>query len=810
MNVSYEWLRALVPGVPSPTQVRDLVTSRVATVDEVVALRQDLAPIVVARVVESVKIPDTRLSANKVDAGTGELLDVVCGAPNVTVGKLYPFAKTGTTVPIGLKIERRKIRGHVSNGMLCSPDELKLGSDHSGIMELDVDVAPGTPFLDVLASADTRIVVDVTPNRPDLLSHVGIAREVAAALGQAVTLPPIEGAAQVPAAVRVEREGTTADITVRVEDAALAPRYMGVVVRGVKIGPSPDWLVQRLEAVGARSINNVVDATNYVLHELGQPTHAFDLARLRGQTIVVRAARAGERITTLDGAERELQPSMTVIADADGPQAIAGVMGGRDSEVSEETTDIFLEVAVFSPSATRATRRTLGLSTDASYRFERGVDEELPPRALVRVAELVTALAGGRVDDPPIDVRASEPSRPAIALRAARVATLLGEPVPLEEMAALLRSIGFETTSSAPGVLDVVAPSWRRDIAQEVDLIEEVARLRGYDSFPDELRPQRPGNAPDSVDYVVARRVREALVAAGLLEVRPMPFVAAFDEGAYVRVANPLAENEAFLRREVLESLAKRAEHNLAHQQGNVRIFEIGSAFLPGSPHPTEEVRVAALVMGDRRPPHFTEPRPPRVDEWDVSWLAQVAARAAWSGARVELVPSNDPAALWQVMADGEVRGSVRRVSLDAPVWAAPAFGFELTVHRTSAAETAPAGRNAWETAAPVAPAPRRSAFRPLPTTPPAPFDLALLVPDQVTAADVERVIRRTAGDVLESLELFDLFEGEGVEPGFRSLAWTLIFRHPDRTLTAKEIEARRERILSALNKELNVRPRSA
>jgi phenylalanyl-tRNA synthetase beta chain len=810
MNISYEWLRALLPdaALASPAELRDLITSRVVTVDDVVPLRDDLAPIVVARVVESVKIPETKLSANKVDAGTGELLDVVCGAPNVTAGALYPFAPTGTTMPNGLKIEKRKIRGAVSNGMLCSARELGLGEDHEGIMQLDIDAVPGTPFLGVMPVGDTRIVVDVTPNRPDLLSHYGIAREVAAATHATLVLPTIDGAPSVPAPVEVGH-GTTGGVTVRIDDAQLARRYMGVVVRGIRVGPSPEWVVRRLEAVGSRSINNVVDATNIVLHELGQPTHAFDAARLRGSTIIVRRARTGERLVTLDGVERVLSETMAVIADAEGAQALAGVMGGRDSEVTEQTTDLFIEVANFDPSGTRAMRRALGMSTDASYRFERGVDEELAATALERVVQLIVALAGGQIDGAPVDLRPSRRKRKSMELRVGRVEQLLGEPVPADEITSLLRSVGFDVRERS-GTMDVTPPSWRGDVVREVDLIEEVARLRGYDSFPDELRPQRPGNVPDSPDWIIARHVRDALVGAGLLEARPMPFVAG-EDATHLRVANPLAENEAHLRRDVLETLARRAEHNLAHRQGNIRLFEIGSAFQPDAPLPREELRVAALVMGDRQPKHFTDPEPRPFDEWDIRWLAELASRAAWPGAEVALRESEAEGALWDIVVAGESRGVARPVTLDSPVWAKRAFGFELVLFRTSAAATAAPAQNAWSTQATVRPRVQPTApYRPLPATPAAEFDLALLVPPGVRAADVERVIRKTGGEVLESLELFDLFEGPGIEPGFRSLAWHLIFRHPERTLTSKETDARRERIVTALDKELNVRPRSA
>src|SRR5579884_4113379 len=429
MNISYAWLKAFVPFDEDAHAVRELITAHIATVDEVQPLREDLAPIVVARVVEEAPHPDSdHLHVTKVDAGTGTLLDVVCGAANVTAGKLYPFAKTGVTIPTGLKIQKRKIRGAVSDGMLCSPDELKLGSDHSGIMELDIDVPPGTPFLDAVPVGDVRIVIDVGANRPDLLSHLGVAREISAVTGKPFALPAIEGLATgIPASTGAGFSGTASTIGVTVAEPDLVRRFMGVVIRGVTVGPSPEWLVQRLESVGSRSINNVVDASNYVLHELGQPTHAFDLAKLAQSKIIVRRAKTGEKITTLDGTERALQDNMIVIADGERPQAVAGVMGGRDSEVTDATTDIFLEVANFNPTRVRDARRALGLSTDASYRFERGVDLEIAPRALERVAQLIVLLAGGRIDAAPVDLAYERPAPRSITLRTSRVARVLGE-----------------------------------------------------------------------------------------------------------------------------------------------------------------------------------------------------------------------------------------------------------------------------------------------------------------------------------------------------------------------------------------------
>lgn len=818
MNASHEWLRALVPHGLSPAEVRDLLTARTATVDEIVPLRADLAPIVIARVVAAARHPDSdHLWITKVDAGGAEPLDVVCGAPNVQAGKLYPFAATGSTMPGGLRIEKRKIRGQWSNGMLCSARELGLGGDADGILELSLDARPGTRFLDVVSAGDTRLVVDVTPNRPDLLSHLGLARELAAALAQPLGLPAIPGApAAVPAAERKRSAGRAGPVAVHLEEVTLAPRYMGVVIRGVSVGPSPDWLAARLAAVGSRSINNVVDATNYVLHELGQPVHAFDVTKLGGSSVVVRKAKQGETLVTLDGTTRALDEGVTVIADATAPQAIAGIMGGRDSEVTGDTTDLFVEVAVFDAARTRAARRSLGLSTDASYRFERGVDIELPPVALDRVVQLITSMAGGKVEGVPVDLYPRPLAHETVVLRTDRVRRLLGQSLTAAEVARLLRSVGFRI-QTAPGTemlageeeLAVSPPSWRTDVAIEADLIEEVARLAGYDTFPSDLRPFRPSATPDASHWTLSRRVRDALVAAGLHETRAMPFVRGVDDGTFVRVANPLAENEACLRREVLDTLARRAEYNLAHMQGDVRLFEIGAVFAPSDGLlPREEMRVAALVMGRRRPPHFTESDPPAIDEWDAKGLAELIARAIDPGAMVELVPGQGDV-LWHVWLRTAEVGLVRRVALDAPVWASPAFGVELSLGVVASGQVAPEGQHVHPTADAAAAA-SHPAYMPIPTTPATEFDLALLVPESVAAARVEEVLRSATGDLLERLALFDEYRGQGVEPGMRSLAWRLTLRHPERTLRDREVEGRRDRILRTLENELGIRPRTS
>lgn len=813
MNVSYEWLRAFVPFEQSPAELRTLLTAHVATVDELVALRNDLAAIVIARVVEEAPHPDSdHLHVTKVDAGTGTLLDVVCGAPNVTAGKMYPFAMTGTVLPGGLKIQKRKIRGAISDGMLCSADELNLGTEHDGILELDVDVPPGTPLLKAVPLGDTQIVIDVGANRPDLLSHLGFARELAAVTGKPMSLPAIDGTlAPIPTAVSSADAGNAATISVKIAEPDLVRRFMGVVIRGVTIGPSPEWLVRRLESVGSRSINNVVDASNYVLHEMGQPTHAFDLEKLGGSAIVVRRAKSGEKITTLDGTERALKDSMIVIADAARPQAIAGIMGGRDSEVTDATKDVFLEVANFNPSKIRDARRALGLSTDASYRFERGVDLELGPKALERVAQLIVLLAGGTVDGSPVDLAKQDAPRDAINLRPSRVARLLGEKLESSEITALLQSVGFGVSVSGE-TLSVTVPSWRLDVRAEVDLIEEVARLHGYDNFSTEIRPFRPGTMGDDPTWVTSKRIRETLVGHGLLEARPMPFVVG-GEG-FVRLTNPLSENEAYLRQEVLDTLARRAEYNLSRMTGDIRIFEIGSVFRRTSSElPYEDLRVAALVMGRRTPAHFTDPKSEDFaawavySEWDAKALAESMAKSAYPNGAVDVKASDSADVLWDVVVDARPIGVVRRVPLDAPVWSAPAFGVELSLGAFDSSPVAPPGANAHRTFSRETPKPTR--YVATPTTPASEFDLALLVPENVRGEQVESVMRRVSGKLLESVALFDRYVGQGVEPGHRSLAWRLTFRHGERTLRDREIEARRSDILRALADELNVRQRS-
>ncbi len=810
MKVSHAWLKAFVPHSLSAEKVGELLSRHVATLDGIEKTRGDLAKVVVARVLASEKVPDTRLSFNKVDDGSGTILEVVCGAPNVTVGKLYPFARVGTLLPNGMLIEARKVRGMVSHGMLCSADEIKLGTDHDGILELNVDVAPGTPLLDAMVLGDTVLEVDVLPNRPDLLSHQGVAREVAALTGKAMRLPeelaaiPVKLVApKAPKTAKGASSATSGGVSVKIEDSKGCPRYLATIIRGVKVGPSPDWLRERIESIGGRSINNVVDATNYILQAFGQPVHAFDLSKIEGKKIVIRRARAGEQLTTLDGAARKLDPSMLVIADAERASALAGIMGGKDSEVTDATTDVLLEVATFAPKVVRAGRRALGMTSDAAYRFERGIDDAGILGVGNLAAMLIASVSGGRIETL-VDVGTKWKPRKPIALEPARVSRLLGDKVSPAETARLLKSVGFGVAKSGKS-LKVSAPSWRNDVSRDVDLIEEIARLRGYDTLPDTIVPFRPSNAPDHPLHLAGKRVANALVAAGFLELRSMPFTKGDEKGSesHARVANPLAEDEPFLRTSIMDTLARRAEHNLNRSVGDLRLFEIGATFAPRKGAlPAEEIRAGALFMGARRPTHFSEPKPPAYDAWDAKAIGESMARAAYPGRSISFEPGSN-AVLWSIRAGDSVVGTVESVSLDAPVWASPAFGVELALGAMPSAPEAAQGKHDYLRKADTSS--WHPMFTPIPTTPSVDMDLSLIVPDARSAADVERAIRAASGPTLERVTLFDEYRGQGVPEGARSLAWRLTFRHPERTLREKEIEGRRSQLLKTLQQELGI-----
>jgi len=702
MRIPVSWLREYVKFDLPVDEVARRLTMAGLEVESIERAGGDWSGVVVGHVKAVNPHPNAdRLRLVTVDTGS-QAVEVVCGAPNVQAGKRYPFAAVGTVLPGGLTLERRKIRGVVSNGMLCSARELGLGDEHEGILELETTAEPGTPLLDVLPLADDQLHIEVTANRPDLLGHKGVARDLAAVLGATVRLPPFPGPgphegpapAGGDAALGGRREalvrspgpraGTQAvvdGVEVRLEDPEGAPRYMIAVIRGVTVGPSPAWLRDRLAAVDQRSINNVVDATNYILLELNQPMHAFDLAKLRGPAVVVRRAKAGEPITTLDGVPRTLTAEMTAICDAQRPTIVAGVMGSAESEVSETTTDLVLECAYFQPARIRRTRKALGLQSDSSYRYERGIDLQAMPDALRRAVELIVRVAGGAMREPALDLW-PEPARPpTVFLRPERVTRLLGVTVARAEIEQLLARVGF-VAAPKDDRLAVQVPGWRPDVTRDVDLIEEIARLKGYDTFPDELGPYRLGTVPDAPLEQARARVRARCAGAGLLEARTMPLGPADGPDA-VEVLNPMSAEERFLRARLLPGLVRRVEHNWAARNRDVRLFEVGTVFRRGNGEggrgngglPEEWTSVAAVITGARRPPHWADGETvPDMDIWDLKHHFELAVAAALPGTLVR--PAADGAGWEAVTAGGDVVGSAGPLEADRPAWAGALFGF--------------------------------------------------------------------------------------------------------------------------------------
>ena len=791
MKLSRKWLEAFLR---RPLELNDTIRRLAmlgAPVDAVEPLHGELSEVVVARVEEVRPHPNAdRLRLCLVDDGSGEKRNVVCGAPNVTVGKLYPFARVGVTLPGGVTLEKRKIRGEFSEGMLCSARELGLGQEHGGILELDIDVQPGTPFLEAMPIRDDRIIIDVTPNRPDLLGHKGVARELAASLGATFRLPEIPSAQliDIPPARRSHGGPETVDgVRVALEDRLGCHRLIAAVIRGVKVAPSPDWLANRVVAAGMRSINNVVDASNYVMLELNQPLHAYDMAKLQGPTLWVRRARNAETVITLDDQARLLDPHVTVIADERSAIGVAGVMGAAHVEVTDATTDLVLECAWFEPRAVRRTRKELGLNTEASMRFERGVDLWGGADAMRRLIEVILATAGGTLSETPVDIwpMAAHPAR--IFLRPARVTRLLGVEIPIARMEQYLTAVGATVLAKPDDArIAVDVPGWRPDLVEEVDLIEEVARMHGYDTFPSDLRPFRVGTMPDATIEVAADRVRRGLAALGLSEVQSLPFSAG--EGQWsVRLQNPLAADEACLRRRLLPGLAHQVELNWANQVGDARLYEIGTVFISGGPgqHPSEERHVAGVVTGRRAPHHWGESNDGIYDRWDAKGLFEAAVALAHPDAAVQVEGDEWVA----VTPDGQVVGRAGLQNADAPPWASPLLGFELSLD----------------------PAPRFPVrFRPLPGFPAVERDLSLAVPQGVPASKLERVIARAAGDLLEAIAVRDEYRGPKVADGGRGLTVRLTFREPTRTLRDAEVDGAVQRVVAALARETDVQLRTS
>ena len=768
MRVPLSWLREFCPVKLSAEDLADLLTSRGLHLERLLRPWEALSGVLIARVLEVRDHPNAdKLCLASIESGSGTR-EVVVGVRNMKAGDLVPWAAPGSTLPgFEGKLERRELRGVTSDGMLCAPDELGISADHGGILIL-TEGEPGHDLKDALGLDDTVIDIEVVPNRPDLLSVYGVAREAAAATGEDLA-PPDTSVDEI-------EEPADGAATVQVKDMARCPRYLARVIKGVKVGPSPIKAQIRLTAAGMRPVSNVVDATNYAMLELGQPMHPFDLTALAGPGIEVRTAADGEKLTTLDGVERTLTKEDLLIGDLERAIGIAGVMGGGDSEVGEETSDILLESANFDPVSVLRTARRLGLRTEASIRFERGADPEGVPGAAARAASLIASWAGGQVLRGTIDVGA-EPERRSVAVRPSRASMLIGIDLSSTEVREALGRLRLQATDEGDRVV-VEVPGYRFDLEREVDLIEEVARTIGYEKVPSTLpRVRQAGGL--SREQRLRRRIIDLLSGAGALETRAISLGPESDAelvpGADpVRVANPVSEEDATLRASLLPGLLRAARRNVSVGRTSVRLFETGRTFTGGDPDPIEQERVALLLTGPEKEGWPNEPRPQ--DAFDAKGVLEHLL----SGLGVEWSEGDAPARPWhpgrsfQVLVGGEPVGECGEIhpgvagAFDLPSSAA---GFELRI--------APL----------VAAAPEKVDYRDFSRFPPVRRDVAFIVDADAPAAPVRAALIEAAGDLLDRVVLFDVFEGDPVPAGKKSLAFALDLRAPDRTLTDQEAD---------------------
>jgi phenylalanyl-tRNA synthetase beta chain len=826
MRVPVQWLREYCAPALSTHELADRLTMTGTNVEAIHRHGPDaLEHFVVGRVLSTERHPRAdRLTVCLVDVGDGGPRQIVCGAPNVAAGRTVAVAKPGAVLPDGTRLEKAKLRGVESEGMILAEDELAIGVEHTGILELDggggPPAAPGTPLTELLELATDVLELEITSNRPDCLGIYGVARELHAATGAALARPPWS---EDPGS-----EGPLEGVTVAVQCPDLCPRFTARIFDGVRIGPSPPWLKARLMAAGQRPISNVVDITNYVMLLTGQPLHAFDLDRVAGARLTVRRAREGERVETLDGQLRTLDGAMVVIEDAEGPTSIAGVMGGARSEVGAETTRVLMEVATWDGPSIHRTSLKLGLRSEASARFEKQLQPEQALEAQAVAARLMVELCGARLRPGTVDLGGPGPAPAPIRLPEARVSRLLGVHIPRRRQRELLQALEFEV-ADAPDGLEVRPPAFRRgDVRREADVIEEVARLGALDRLPATLpdtnraveaalaRGTRGTAAgPDGGRAAgglgqrqrLRRRAADVLAAQGLYEVVGWSFngpelrrrLRLAPDLPEVELANPLSNEQSRLRRMLLGSLLDVAARNRANGARALRLFEAGTVFLPvaGERLPREPYHIAALLAGPARPPSWRDPDPPAADFYAVKGIVQALVEALGAGgvAGIErsLQPFLHPGRSAEVTVDGRAVGWLGEIHpLVAAAWeldgAVAAFELDLD----------------------ALPAPRVVAYEDLLTHPAVREDLAVVVGEEVSAAQVRAVTLEAGAPLLRSAEVFDVYrDPDRLGEGKVSLALRLVYQAADRTLTDEEVAGKRREIARALERRLGGRIRA-
>jgi len=836
VRVPLSWMCDFAPFEGDPADLAAALDDLGLVVEEIVPVGDGLGDVVLARVLEIAAIPGAdKIRRVVVDAG-GDPVEVVCGAWNFVEGDTVPFAPVGSVLPGDFAITRRTMKGVVSNGMLCSGRELGLSEDHEGILVLGAaagdGLVPGTALVDALGvGPDVVFDIAVEANRPDAWCVAGVARDLAAALRLPFAIPE-------PAAPAIDTAVPASSLAgVDVLDDDLCPRFTARVLLDVQVGPSPDWVARRLTLAGMRPINNVVDASNYVMLDLGQPTHPYDLDRVAGNGLRVRAARPGERVTTLDGVERRMGERAVgpgddrrdcLICDAeDVPLGIGGVMGGASSEISAATSRVLLEAAYFAPMAIARTSKRLNLRSEASARFERGCDPEGIDRAALRLCELLAATAGerARLADGVVDVRGPVPGPARVRLRTARLNAVLGSDLDQDRITTYLRPLGFTCEAASAGVLDVTVPTFRPDTAREIDVVEEVARHHGYSRIP-RRRPFAPQVGRLTPYQRERRLVRDVVVGLGVHEAWTPSLLGPDDhprvgiEGG-VRVANPLTPDEVVLRQSLLPGMLRALAFNADRRQDDVRLFEVGHVFPPPGPDRVaaalaragqtviderEVLAVALAAEGDdaRRAAATWHALADALGIDGVEMQAPGPGDGSGGGAGGDAVPPGmHPTRVTRLVLAADAAGGGRAIGVVGEVdpGVLEAFGLDAGRRRVGWLEV--------DLGALLSEAPRRSPLlRPVSRFPSSDVDLAFTVDEDVPAAAVEATLHAAGGELLESLALFDVYRGVGTEQGTRSLAFRMRLCALDHTLTDEEVAELRARCIAAVERAHGARLR--
>jgi phenylalanyl-tRNA synthetase beta chain len=801
MKVSLNWLKDYVEIRMDPKDLSHLLTMAGLEVEGVTSTGEGLEKVVVAEIRSVRGHPNAdRLSLVEVKTHQ-ESFSIVCGATNIKAGQRVPLALVGARLPNGVEIKRSKIRGVLSEGMLCSAIELGLGQEASGIMILSPEVPLGAGLGDALGLKDTVLDISVTPNRPDCLCVIGVAREIAALTRQNMKYPLLS--------LTDRGEEIHQKTSVTILDQDLCPRYVARMIEGVKIGPSPRWVSSRLEKVGIRSISNVVDVTNYVMMEYGQPLHAFDFAFLEEGRIVVRRAKEDEEFVTLDGVKRTLDGEMLMICDGVKPVAVAGVMGGLNSEIKDNTTSVLLESAYFDPAGNRRTSRKLGLETEAAYRFGRGIDYGGCVSAANRAAQLIQEWAGGRVVEGVVDAYPS-PIRPKpIRLRTRRIHQVLGIEIPAKETRNYLENLELGIQEEKEDVLVVVPTSFRGDLEREIDLIEEVARLNGYDRIPITLPKGPPSSERRSKEFVAERKVIDLLNVHGYHEVINYGFTSpAFADRIGLppgdprrqplRILNPLAEDFSVMRTTLVPGLMETVQFNLFRKNSNLKLFELKKAFLPqgGEKLPREVKFLAGVALGFDRGPHWASPERP-VDFYDIKGCVEDLLDGlqikGGKFIKADDIPYLHPGKASKVVVDQEVLGALGEIHpevLDHYEVRGRGYLFELDFSKMVK----------W--------AREQKRFQALPKFPAVERDLSVVVDKDLEAEKIMEAIRTFQQPYIEEVTLFDVYQKPPIPEGKKGISYRIRYQANDRTLTDQEVNQYHETIFSRLKEvfQLNLR----